>query len=134
MIRVLAIGDKCCCVHVARSDEDGWNIPDPDPRCMDDHERKEEVSYPFVELDLPEAVRGIKKRLYPSLDSEAATRKIAQEMGVSTRTVHSWLSGEKGMNFTHARKMRELGRQVNIAITTDSMLRHGSGSAPRRKK
>ncbi len=92
------------------------------------------MSYPFVELDLPQAVRAIKKRLWPELRAQAATRKLAEEMGVAERTVNSWMSGDKGMDFAHARKFRELGRRANVGITPDSMLRRGSGSAPRRKK
>lgn len=92
------------------------------------------MSQPFREMDLPRAVRMIAERLYPDLKGEAALQKIADEMGVALRTVYAWQSGKDGMNFAHARKMREIARRANIAITTDSMLRRGSGSAPRRKK
>ena len=87
-----------------------------------------------VTLPLPKAVAALRERLYPQLADEAALQKIADEMNVSLRTVYSWQSGEKGMNFAHARKLKEIAGRVNITITVDSMLRRGSGSAPRRRR
>lgn len=92
------------------------------------------MSYQHRELALPQAITTIRERLHPELADKAAMQAIADEMGVSLRTVYSWQSGEKGMSFAHARKLREIARRVNITITTDSMLRRGSGSAPKRKK
>lgn len=92
------------------------------------------MSFPARELPLPQAITTMRERLYPRLPDQAAMQKIADEMEVSLRTVYSWHSGEKGMNFAHARKLREIARRVNITITTESMLRRGSGSAPRREK
>lgn len=92
------------------------------------------MNFPHRELALPQAIMTIRERLYPALRETEAVQKIADEMGVALRTVYSWQSGEKGMNFANARQLREIARRVNISITTDSMLRRGSGSAPRRKK
>ena len=92
------------------------------------------MSHPFRELPLPKAIETMRERLYPGLPDMEAMQKRADEMGVSLRTVYSWQSGEKGMNFPHARKLREIARRANIAITAESMLRRGSGSAPRRKR
>ena len=92
------------------------------------------MKFPHRELALPQAITTIRERLHPELADKAAMQAIADEMGVSLRTAYSWQSGEKGMSFAHARKLREMGRQVNVSITTESMLRRGSGSAPRRKK
>ena len=92
------------------------------------------MSFPARELPLPQAITTMRERLHPELPETAAMQKIADEMGVALRTVYSWQSGEKGMNFPHARKLRKIARRVNISITTESMLRRGSGSAPRRKK
>ncbi len=96
--------------------------------------RGAQVSHPFQEMDLPDAVREIARRLYPDLKNKAALQKVADEMGVALRTVYAWQSGEDGMNFAHARKMRALAKTANVSITPDSMLRRGGGSAERRKK
>ena len=92
------------------------------------------MSFPHRELPLPQAITTIRERLYPRLPDMEAMQKIADEMGVALRTVYSWQSGEKGMNFANARKLKGIAGRVNISITTESMLRRGSASAPRRKK
>lgn len=92
------------------------------------------MSHPFLELPLPEAIKEIKKRLYPDLKDEEALQKIADEAGVKLRSAYDWQMGNKGTDFKHARKLREIARRANLGITTDSMLRRGWGSAPRRQK